>query len=263
MKFVLICHDDEPLTNEGMARWLASFSELAGIVIISENSSRITKRIKMEVKRSGILGFVDVLMFRLYYKIFMAKRDVKYNLEAINELRLKYPEIPIDTKIHQTQSPNSDDTIAFLQSIPHDFAIARCKSILKEEVFIQAEIGTFVMHPGICPEYRNAHGCFWAMVNEDYDNIGMTLLKVDKGIDTGPIYGYFKSDLELLQETHNTIQAKVVFDNLDAIKDKFIDIYQGLAVPLGVKGRKSGTWGQPWLSKYLLWKNNYIKGLKK
>ena len=40
-------------------------------------------------------------------------------------------------------------------------------------------LGTFVMHPGICPEYRNAHGCFWALANRDLARVGMTLLRAD------------------------------------------------------------------------------------
>src|SRR5436309_328007 len=27
--------------------------------------------------------------------------------------------------------------------------------------------GTFVLHTGICPEYRNAHGCFWALARSE------------------------------------------------------------------------------------------------
>ena len=54
---------------------------------------------------------------------------------------------------------------------------ARCKVILKEKIFGIPRVGTFVMHPGICPEYRNAHGCFWALVRRDLERVGMTLLR--------------------------------------------------------------------------------------
>jgi len=36
------------------------------------------------------------------------------------------------------------------------------------------------MHPGICPEYRNSHGCFWALANDDPERVGVTLLQIDK-----------------------------------------------------------------------------------
>ncbi|MGB0936509.1 MAG: formyltransferase family protein [Colwellia sp.] len=259
MKFVLICHDDEPLTREGMARWIASFADLQAVIVISENSNRLSARIKKEIKRSGILGFLDVLAFRLYYKFKLLRKDRQYEARTLHHIKQQYPSISDKTIIFHTDSPNSPETLAFLQKLEFDFTIARCKTILKQSVFSLARKGTFVMHPGVCPEYRNAHGCFWAMVNQDYDNIGMTLLKVDEGIDTGPVYGYFGGDFDLLSETHNTIQAKVVFDNLPEIKDKFIEIFEGKAKKINVKGRKSCTWGQPWLTVYLRWKLSFEK----
>lgn len=259
MKFVLICHDNELLTRDGMARWLVSFADLVAIVVISEDSSRLTTRIKKELKRSGILGFLDVMAFRLYHRFVFAQQEEIYESQTIAELKALYSDISPDTQVHYTSSPNSESTRKFLEQFKFDFAIARCKSILKENIFSIASKGTFVMHPGICPEYRNAHGCFWAMVNEDYEHIGMTLLKVDKGIDTGPIYGFFGGDFDLLKESHNTIQAKVVFENLAEIGEKFEEIYQGKAEIIDVTGHKSGVWGQPWLSKYLAWKQVYKK----
>ena len=39
------------------------------------------------------------------------------------------------------------------------------------------------MHPGICSKYRNVHECFWALADDELDEVGMTFLKVDLGID--------------------------------------------------------------------------------
>ena len=68
--------------------------------------------------------------------------------------------------------------------------------ILKRTIFEIPRAGTFVLHPGICPEYRNAHGCFWALANRDLDRVGMTLLRVDAGIDTGPVYLHGTCDFD-------------------------------------------------------------------
>jgi len=128
--------------------------------------------------------------------------------------------------------------------------IARCKTLLKEQVFAIPRLGTYVMHPGICPEYRNAHGCFWARANADADNVGMTLLKIDKGVDTGPVFGYFRVRPEP-GESHVVTQHRVVFDHLDAIRDRLLAIAVGAAEPIATDGRPSAAWGQPWLSAYL------------
>jgi methionyl-tRNA formyltransferase len=110
------------------------------------------------------------------------------------------------------------------------------------------------MHPGICPEYRNAHGCFWALAENDLDRVGMTLLKIDEGIDTGPVYGYYRCTFDETTESHLVIQNRMVFDNLVTLRAKFEEIQAGSGETINTSGRKSRTWGQPWLSRYLKWK---------
>jgi methionyl-tRNA formyltransferase len=110
------------------------------------------------------------------------------------------------------------------------------------------------MHPGICPQYRNAHGCFWALAERDLENVGMTLLKIDKGVDTGPVYGYFSYPYDECRESHIVIQHRVVFENLGRIREKFLEIEKATAVPIETTGRSSGVWGQPWLTRYFGWK---------
>ncbi|MGA7439404.1 MAG: formyl transferase, partial [Luteibacter sp.] len=110
------------------------------------------------------------------------------------------------------------------------------------------------MHPGICPEYRNAHGCFWALAERDLDRVGLTLLRIDAGVDTGPIYGYFTYAFDETRESHMRVQYRMVLENLDALAQRIRDIVAGDALPVDVTGRPSGVWGQPWLSRYLRWK---------
>jgi methionyl-tRNA formyltransferase len=130
-----------------------------------------------------------------------------------------------------------------------DLVIARCKVILKPSVFEIPALGTFAMHPGICPEYRNAHGCFWAMANGDLDLVGMTLLKIDRGVDTGAVFGYFPV-APRAGESHIVTQHRAVTDNLDAIRRTLTSIEAGTAAPIDTSGRRSAVWGQPWLTAH-------------
>lgn len=254
MRTVLICHAEAPLDREGLARWLASFSELAGVIVIREKNKRRWRRIRREIQRTGVLRFLDVLAFRVFDKIFHSQSNSKWERQELEKLCRCYPEIPLESVILATDSPNSAETEEFLRSTTPDILVARCKTLLKERIFSLASTGTFVFHPGICPEYRNAHGCFWALANGDLKNVGMTLLRVDPGVDTGPVYGHFSYPYDEVNETHHVIQQRVVFDNLDKLRSRLIEIHAGKASPQGVGGRASMTWGQPWLSKYLSWK---------
>ncbi len=253
MRSVLICHEDSLLDREGLSRWLGSFTDLAGIVVLREKPGRKFQRVKREIKRVGIARFADVSAFRLYYKLFNAAADTAWEAELMTDLNSRFGGID-DVPMLVAHSPNSAEAEAFIRGCSADIMIARCKVILNKRIFTLPSVGTFVMHPGICPEYRNAHGCFWALANGDEKNVGMTLLKVDDGVDTGPIYGYYRYQFDAQTESHFRIQTRVVTENLDAVRAKLIDIVRGIGVPIDVSARPSSVWGHPWMTKYIGWK---------
>jgi hypothetical protein len=252
---VLICNDEDRLDAEGLAAWLSHTMTLAGLVIIRDNGTRKWRAAKREVRRVGVLGFADVAAFRLYSRLVLAREDAAWKERELVRLRAMYPADLSSVPQVVVTDPNSDATREFLLRISPDLVIARCKFILKPEIFRIARCGTFVCHPGICPEYRNAHGCFWALATRDLDNVGMTLLRIDEGIDTGPVLLHATCPIDEVRESHIVIQYRVVFENLDAIGRTLLSIAAGNQPrPVSVAGRRSATWGQPRLSKYLKWK---------
>ena len=254
MRILLICHQAEMLNRGVVPRWLASFSTLAGIIALRETGRQKRRRIQREVKRVGLFGFLDVVLFRLYYRLFLARADRRWEEQKRAELFDRYPEIPVRTPVLECASPNSAPAKNFIAQAKPDLMIARCKVILKEEIFSIPTCGTFVMHPGICPEYRNAHGCFWALANRDLERVGMTLLRIDRGVDTGPIFAFYHCQLDEIEDSHIIIQHRTVFENLDDIQAQLTSIYRREAIPIDVTGRKSAAWGQPWMTRYLSWK---------
>jgi len=254
LKSILICHEDEVLNQVAMARWLGSFTDLCGIVSIRETRNQKKNRVKREIKRLGGIRFIDVILFRIYYKIFLSRQDATAEKKLIEKILAQYPAGKTNPEILVTTTPNSREAQEFIESLAPDIMIARCKVILKPQIFEAAKMGTFVMHPGICPEYRNAHGCFWALMKRDLNRVGMTLLKVDRGIDTGAIYGHFSYAFNEEKESHIEIQNRAVFENLENIKQIFLEISANKRATISQLGRGSKNWGQPWMSEYLRWK---------
>lgn len=248
-----MCHAGDAFDREGLAAWLASFSDLAGIVVIEETAVQKRARIKRELRRLGLLRFLDVLAMRLYYRLALAATDRSWLDDSLAALHGRFGRAPgvAELRVSDANAPEVGD---FLRKHAPDVMIARSKQLLARRIYRIPRHGSLVMHPGICPEYRNAHGCFWALAERDLDRVGLTLLRIDAGVDTGPIYGYFTYPFDESRESHVRVQYRMVLENLDAIAQKIRDIVTGEARPVDVAGRASGTWGQPWLSRYLRWK---------
>jgi hypothetical protein len=232
MRTLLICHDTAALDREGLSRWLASFSTFAGTVIVREPRGRLNRRIRREIARVGPLRFLDVLAFRLYYRFAHLAADRVWEQRELDRLCRQFSERP-DAPQLLTSSPNSVEAERFIRECKPDLVVARCKSLLKERIFTIPRLGTFVLHPGICPEYRNAHGCFWARARGDHQNVGTTLLRIDEGVDTGPVFGYFRVDARP-GESHIVTQHRAVLEHLDAIRDRLLEIAGGTATPMPV-----------------------------
>jgi hypothetical protein len=250
MRTLLICHADAPLDREGLGRWLGSFSTFAGTVVIQEPRARLRRRVVREISRVGGWRMLDVLAYRLHHAIVHRRHDRRWESQELNRLRRRFPEWRESPEC-VTHSPNAPAAEAFIRQQQPDLVVARCKSLLKETIFDMPRLGTYAIHPGICPEYRNAHGCFWALANRDPGNVGATLLRIDKGVDTGPVYGYFRVSADPAGESHVVLQHRAVLEHLDGIRATLLDIESGRARPIDTAGRNSATWGQPWLSAYL------------
>ncbi len=201
LRTLLICHHDAPIHSDGLARWLASWSDLRGIIIIHEPRSLLRKRLKREYDRVGALRLLDVLAGRLYFRIANADADRAWLDAALARLQTEFPEVPSSVPVLHVTTPNSAESQRFVEESSVDVTLALCKNMLAKRIFRAARVGTFVLHPGICPEYRNAHGCFWALATDDLDHVGMTMLRIDEGVDTGPTFGYFTTSYDEVRES--------------------------------------------------------------
>jgi len=248
LRIALICHVDEPMNRDLLPRWLASFSTLVGVVLIDEERGVRIRRLRAEYRRVRLL---DIFAFRVFYRIFLARRDRAWEGAEIRSRSALLPHPGADVTTLLTRDPNDEKVAQFLRDVRPQLVLARCKWLLRKNIYDVPALGTFVLHPGICPQYRNAHGCFWAIVNRDLGNVGLTLLQIDAGIDTGPIYGFFRYRFDELSESHVRIQQRMVLENLDAIRAALLDIAAGRIGSIEVSGVPSRNWGQPWLSAYL------------
>ena len=72
--------------------------------------------------------------------------------------------------------------------------------ILKEEIFNKPRFGAINLHYSLLPRYRGAAPVQHAILNGD-QTTGVTIFKLDQGMDSGPIY--IQKELEI-EQTENT-----------------------------------------------------------
>lgn len=75
---------------------------------------------------------------------------------------------------------------AYLEIKPDLCILAFVTDIIPETLLDIPTVGTICYHPSLLPRHRGASGINWAVIQGD-TRTGLTILWVDKGIDTGPI----------------------------------------------------------------------------
>jgi hypothetical protein len=250
-RIALIVQDDEPINSQLLPRWIATFAEPAAILRIHEGLRPKLRRLRYEVRRVGLWRMLDVFAFRAYYRCILSSVDQRWELSTIETQLARLPPLPASIPELTVEDPNSEEAADFLRQAGPTLVVARCKWLLRRSIYEIPRLGTYVLHPGICPEYRNAHGGFWALAKGEPRKVGLTLLRVDDGIDTGPIFGFFYCKFDPAAESHVRIQHRLLIDNLSEIQAALLKIIDGVATRIDVSGTKSGNWGQPWLSAYM------------
>jgi phosphoribosylglycinamide formyltransferase 1 len=99
---------------------------------------------------------------------------------------------PFSTHITKIESANGEFCESFLRDSNIDVVIVNGTRILKPHI-LDATPAIFInTHQGITPQYRGAHGAYWALLQDDAEHCGVTVHLVDEGIDTGNIIGQSK-----------------------------------------------------------------------
>jgi len=82
---------------------------------------------------------------------------------------------------------NSSETLSLIKKYSPGFIAVFGIGIIKEEILSYCPDCFYNLHVGI-PEYYRGSSCnFWPIYNRDLKNLGATVHKIEKGIDTGKV----------------------------------------------------------------------------
>ncbi|MEM9189925.1 MAG: formyltransferase family protein [Myxococcota bacterium] len=80
-----------------------------------------------------------------------------------------------------------DDGPPLLRALDTDLLVVCAAPILSPAMVRVPTIAAVNLHYGVVPDYRGMHGIFWALVNRDYERVGVTLHHLAKKVDRGAV----------------------------------------------------------------------------
>ncbi|HXS38210.1 MAG TPA: formyltransferase family protein [Flavipsychrobacter sp.] len=137
-------------------------------------------------KKRGIKGFINTLKERKDKVICLTDWRAHFT-EAFEKL-INNNSIPDYTPDHIVSSTNGKKTEALLKKLKPDIIIQNgAGDLLKPNIFNIPSIMSVNMHHGVAPKLRGASSIFWGVYYGRKDWVGVTVHKIDAGIDTGPV----------------------------------------------------------------------------
>lgn len=150
-------------------------------VILETGAKAKYRKLKRLFQKSTFIHYpkllVDVLSLVLYS--FYMERGVIKRLKTVS-----YPKNKVNLIV---KDANDNECIQYIQRYSPDMVFIYGTAILSKEFIREVHSTIINIHSGILPHYRNVHSDFWAYLNKDYKNIGVSLFFLDTGIDSGDI----------------------------------------------------------------------------
>jgi len=154
-------------------------------IIIDRGESSL-KLLKRRIKRLGLIHVIGQILFRIIVVSFInftSKNRFKEILSSNNIKEASYE----SEKVIEVTSINSKKGQQILEKINPDIVVIITARILSKKTLACINAKFINIHSGITPKYRGLHGAYWALINKDKENCGVTVHLVDEGIDTGNI----------------------------------------------------------------------------
>lgn len=232
-----------------------NFGVVAAIIEERESTKVFLKR---RVRRLGIITVLGQIIFQILIATPLTYFSKKRKQEIINENLLDLTAIPIN-KITAVASVNSETTIELLKTLQPDIVIVNGTRIISKKVLSAINCNFINIHAGITPKYRGVHGTYWALVNNDLKNSGVTVHIVDAGIDTGTIINQ-SNVIPNENDNFSTYPLLQLSAGVTLLNKAVQDFFDNKLVTQKEKALESLLWYHPTVWKYLYYR--IVNGVK-
>jgi folate-dependent phosphoribosylglycinamide formyltransferase PurN len=156
---------------------------------------------------------------------------------------------PMAAHIHHVETVNSEACRDLIRRYDPKVIAVNGTRIIGKETLASTSAIILNTHQGITPQYRGAHGGYWALYNNDRARCGVTVHLVDSGIDTGNIVSQalIEPDADDNFCSYPFLQIAAAFPLL---KKAVADALEGKLESRSAEG-PSGLWYHPGFFQYL------------
>lgn len=239
------------LAGDGRSTWIVARAlreRFGDITVIVEDDVPLRLFLERRLKRLGLAKVAGQLLFQACGRLGeLRARPRRRAILARHGL----DDTPLpESELRRVDSVNAAKTIDLLRAVEPDVVVVNGTRIIAGDVLTSVDAPFINTHVGITPTYRGVHGGYWALVNGDAENCGVTIHLVDPGIDTGGIL--YQARIEPTRDddffTYPVLQYAASVPLLLRAVD---DALAGRLDPFANEGRPSVLWSHPGLFEYL------------
>lgn len=215
---------------------------------IFEEKESTKKFLQRRIKKLGYLKVAGQVLFQLIVVPLLRKQAAIVIDTMVEQAQLDT--IQNDAiLIHQVYSANDSSVIELVQNIQPDVVVINGTRILSKKLLTVISCPVINMHAGITPQYRGVHGAYWALVNGDEKNCGVTVHLVDEGVDTGDVL--YQSLIKIAPEDNFlTYPIKQLIAGIPFLLKAVGDAFSNKLSPYSAAGN-SNQWYHPTIWQYL------------
>lgn len=130
------------------------------------------------------------------------------------------------------------------ENSPFDaFVTAAYGKIIPSPLLHYPRLGMINIHPSLLPRWRGAAPLQWALFSGD-EKTGVSIMKVDEGLDTGPVYGMREVEISE-NETLGALHDRLASLSADFLVEILPEIISGRIVPTE-QTENGATYAEKW-----------------
>ncbi|MDP2318109.1 MAG: formyl transferase [Acidobacteriota bacterium] len=205
--------------------------------------------LRRRLRRLGVTRVAGQLVFQGAIAPLLALAGAARQRELLQLFELDPRPIPAD-KLQLVGNVNEPAVPAAVAAINPDVVVVNGTRILGQPLITAISAPVVNLHAGITPRYRGVHGGYWALAEGRPEMFGVTLHRVDKGIDTGAIVAQ-----AFVQPTHrdnfSTYPVLQLAAGLSLVDAHLSHVVEGVAPVVAPPDTNSRLWSHPTAWQYL------------